>query len=255
MGFLNIIYFSFKKLINKKPLNTLKKYNQFKSSFKEKSTLLADNRFTCNWQDIWPCLHEATDTTAFDAHYIYHPAWASRILAKTKPTLHIDISSTLNFNAIVSAFIPIKFYDYRPAHLNLSNLTCDSANLLKLPFTDCSIESLSCMHVVEHIGLERYGDAFDPRGDLKAIKELCRVLKIGGQLLFVVPIGERARIQYNAHRIYTYKYILEYFKELELIEFAFITDDGQFIELATEKDTKNQKYGCGCFLFKKPSAS
>lgn len=136
--------------------------------------------------------------------------------------------------------------------MNLSNLSCGTANPLALPFADNAIDSLSCMHVVEHIGLERYGDAFDPKGDLKAIAELCRVLKTGGQLLFVVPVGGSARIQYNAHRVYTYQQIVEYFKALNLIAFAFITDDSRFIETASEKDTQGQRYGCGCFLFRKP---
>ena len=49
------------------------------------------------------------------------------------------------------------------------------------------------MHVIEHIGLGRYGDKFDYDGDLKAIKELKRVLAVGGNLLFVVPIGKEAK--------------------------------------------------------------
>jgi hypothetical protein len=59
------------------------------------------------------------------------------------------------------------------------------------------------MHVIEHIGLGRYGEALDPDGDLKAIRELVRVLAAGGNLLVVVPVG-RPRIQFNAHRIYDY---------------------------------------------------
>jgi hypothetical protein len=31
------------------------------------------------------------------------------------------------------------------------------------------------MHVVEHVGLGRYGDLMDPDGDLKAMRELRRV--------------------------------------------------------------------------------
>jgi ubiquinone/menaquinone biosynthesis C-methylase UbiE len=132
--------------------------------------------------------------------------------------LHIDISSALYFCAIVSAFVPIKFYDYRPANLQLSNLSTDSADLTCLPFNDASIESISCMHVVEHIGLGRYGDLLDPNGDLKAISELKRVLSTNGNLLFVVPVGGTPRIMFNAHRIYSYGQVISYFQDFELIE-------------------------------------
>ena len=76
------------------------------------------------------------------------------------------------------------------------------------------------------------------------------LLAIGGYLLFVVPVGQ-ARIEYNAHRIYSYEMIKEYFKELELKEFSLINDQGEFIENANAEIVKGQKYACGCFLFKK----
>lgn len=223
----------------------------FMRNFHEKSSLLADGRFDCDIDDIIPCLSDATETTSFDYHYVYHAAWAARMLADIKPTEHVDISSTVYFNSIVSAFIPIKFYDYRPAPLTLSNLECAAEDLLKLSFADNSIDSISCMHVVEHVGLERYGDAFNPKGDLIAISELIRVVSVGGYLLFVVPLGCKARIQYNAHRIYTYQQVLHYFEGLQLVNFSFITDQGDFIFNATEQNTHGQMYGCGCFLFQK----
>ena len=51
-----------------------------------------------------------------------------------------------------------------------------------------------------------YLSPIDPEGDLKAVKELSRVVTKGGSLLFVVPVG-KPRIQFNAHRIYSYKKI------------------------------------------------
>ena len=54
------------------------------------------------------------------------------------------------------------------------------------------MESISCLSVVEHIGLGRYGDALDPFGTVKAINELKRVLTKGGLLLISVPIGKNA---------------------------------------------------------------
>jgi SAM-dependent methyltransferase len=205
-------------------------------------------RFSHNLSDFYPCIKDKTNKTNFDKHYIYHTSWAARKVKEIGSTKHTDISSSLYFSGIVSAFVPVDFYDYRPADLNLSDLTSKRANLIELPFTDNSIFSLSCMHTVEHIGLGRYGDKFDPDGDLKAISELQRVLANDGSLLFVVPIG-RPRIEFNAHRIYSYEQILRYFQNLELKEFSVITDNGKFITNADSELVKTQKYACGCFWF------
>lgn len=212
-----------------------------------------DGRFNVCWKNRKLLLFDTTSKTFFDTHYIYHPAWAARILAKTKPEKHIDISSSLSFCSIVSAFVPIDFYDYRPADLKLSNLNSKKADLLNLPFSNESINSLSCMHTVEHIGLGRYGDPIDPDGDIKAINELKRVLAKDGNLLFVVPIG-KPKIQFNAHRIYSYTQIIDYFKNLKLVEFSLIPDNAKEIGIinnATQKQSDEQNYGCGCFWFVK----
>lgn len=209
-----------------------------------------DKRFKLSPRDFHPCLEDKTPKTEFDAHYIYHTAWAARKVKEISPQRHTDISSALYFSGIVSAFIPVDFYDYRPADLNLSNLKSASADLTRLFFSDNSLSSLSCLHTVEHIGLGRYGDPLDAQGDLKAIAELKRVLAPGGSLLFVVPVG-LPRIEYNAHRIYSYEMIKDYFKELTLKEFTLIDDSGQFIENASPESVKDQRYGCGCFWFTK----
>jgi SAM-dependent methyltransferase len=109
------------------------------------------------------------------------------------------------------------------------------------------------MHTVEHVGLGRYGDPIDYDGDLKAIGELKRVVRPGGSLLFVTPIG-RSRIQFNAHRIYSYSQILEAFAGFELREFSLVPDsekDGGLVENAPEEFADKQTYGCGCFWFVK----
>lgn len=210
-------------------------------------------RLPLRWEDARPCLDEKDPGHSFDHHYIYHPAWAARVLAQTKPNCHIDISSTLHFSTLISAFIPTTFYDYRAADVHLSNLHCMSADLLALPFDDESIESLSCMHVVEHIGLGRYGDHLDAAGDLKAISELKRVLATGGSLLFAAPVG-RARVCFNAHRVYSYEQVLDCFDGLHLREFALICDDDQgggLVMSASREMVDRQEYGCGCFWFVK----
>src|SRR6478735_947958 len=74
--------------------------------------------------ELRPYLDDRTSATSFDAHYIYHPAWAARVVKSINPNKHIDISSTLSFCTMLSAFIDTEFYDYRPAMLSLDDLTC-----------------------------------------------------------------------------------------------------------------------------------
>lgn len=220
----------------------IKEYNKFRSA--------KDQRFEIAFQDIYPCLTDKIRTTPFDHHYTYHPAWAARILAKTKPELHADFSSILYFGTMLSAFIPVKFFDYRPANIQLKGWEGSFADLCKLNIADNSFSSVSCMHTVEHIGLGRYGDPIDAEGDVKAIKELIRVTDTGGDILFVTPVG-KPRIEFNAHRIYSYELILQQFTNCKLEEFSLIPDNGGLIENADPKLIKEQNYGCGCFWFKK----
>ncbi len=241
----------FNKLISL--INYIRSYKLRKTFFKQVqlfSKLSCDNRFLFKKSDLFPCLYDATATTPFDAHYVYHPAWAARIVRKINPAKHIDISSILHFSTQLSAFIPTEFYDYRPAKLHLEGLITESADLNQLPFADASIESISCMHTIEHIGLGRYGDSLDPDGDLKAIKELKRVVKQGGSLLLVIPVG-RPRLQFNAHRVYSFEMIAEQFPDFELKDFSLITDTNEFLSPALPALVDEQSYGCGCFWFVK----
>ena len=227
-------------------------YEKFKHQF-NKFRSMKSNRFTLSWKNCIPCLDDWTGTCNFDTQYVYHIAWAARVLAETRPSKHIDISSSIYFPAIVSAFVPMDYYEYRPTDIFLSNLTTKHADLLELPFGTETVESLSCLHTIEHIGLGRYNDVLDPDGDLKSIAELKRVIRKGGNLLIAVPIGQ-SELLFNAHRIYSYDQITSYFSDLRLVRYDLIPDDAYktgMIYNATKNDTDIQIYGCGCFQFTK----
>ena len=70
-------------------------------------------RFRLVMSDFYPCVKDKTMTTGFDRHYVYHTSWAARKVKEINPVVHTDVSSSLYFSGIVSAFIPIQFYDYR----------------------------------------------------------------------------------------------------------------------------------------------
>ena len=206
------------------------------------------------FRNLYPCLYDNTATTVFDRHYVYHPAWAMRTIRKINPEFHIDISSTLHFSTMLSAFLPVKFYDFRPPVLLLPDLEVGHADLKNLKFQTESIKSLSCMHTIEHIGLGRYGDPIDPEGDIRAINELSRVTCPGGHLLIVVPVGIQ-KVQFNGQRTYSYDWIVTKFDDFILREFSLIPDNKNsgIIWDADPQTVILQENGCGCFWFQKVS--
>jgi SAM-dependent methyltransferase len=243
---------NFKKIVRKCIYVALSPFI-LKDYFAFRKSLIKNNLISTlrpRWRDFKPCILDKTVKTGFDAHYVYHTSWAARKVREINPAQHVDISSSLYFSGIVSAFIPVDFYDYRPADLKLSGLKSAHADLNALPFANNSIVSLSCMHTVEHIGLGRYGDTIDAQGDSKAITELKRVVSKKGSLLFVVPVGQ-PKIEFNAHRIYSYEQVMKYFGDGNFIlkEFSLITDNGDFLEHADPALVTQQKYACGCFWF------
>ena len=203
-------------------------------------------------KDLFPIIDNRTSSVDFDPHYVYHVGWAARILAESRPKKHVDFSSLSHFVTVCSAFLPIEHYDFRRPMFTLDGLDVGTADLTDLSFEDGELSSVSCMHVVEHIGLGRYGEQVDPEGDWKAIRELQRVTAIGGQLLFVVPVGKE-RVMFNAHRIYSFDTIVKAFNQMELQEFSLISLRGasRLIRYADPELVKNEEYGCGCFLFTK----
>ncbi len=233
---------------------------QFIESFKMLSAqeVRTTKRFSLEWNQRFPILEDDTTQTGFDRHYVYHVAWAARALQKIRPAIHYDFSSSLYLSATASAWFPVKFCDVRPADLQLDNLTLEKEDLTRLTLASETVESASCLHVVEHVGLGRYGDELDYDGDLKAARELKRVMRPGGDLLFAVPVGKESMVMFNAHRIYRCEQVLSMFADqFTLVELALIPDD-QPLGLVYNPSPEllaTQTYGCACFWFKKKHAA
>lgn len=200
--------------------------------------------------DAHPCLGDWVTTTPFDPHYFYQAAWLSRQLATSIPARHLDIGSDVKLIGSISAFLPIEFMDYRPLKVVLPGLQCTAGDILNLPMQTDSLMSLSCLHVVEHIGLGRYGDPIDPNGSKKAMSELRRVISPGGRLYLSVPVG-RTRTCFNAHRVFSPEEILLAFDNFELVSFSMVNDDGHFFFNCLPTDAIDSDYSCGMFVFQK----
>jgi len=202
------------------------------------------------WGDLYPCLLDWTVNTPFDAHYFYQGAWLGRKLKAVNPKNHVDIASSVLTISVLSAFIDTVFVDYRPLKANLSGLKSIPGDILNLPFENSSQSSLSCLHVIEHIGLGRYGDPLNPNGSIDAALELQRILAVSGNLYLALPIG-RERICFNAHRVHNPSTVLGLFPGLQLKDFSFVDDDGQFHPEVSLESARDLEYGCGLYHFQK----
>lgn len=202
--------------------------------------------------EIYPCLEDrGSGSQSGRGHYFFQDTWAMARILERPPSLHVDIGSRIDgFAGQLSAACPVEYIDIRPVSLGLDRFTMREGTLLALPYGDRTVESLSCLHVLEHVGLGRYGDPVDPDGSIKAARELGRVLAVGGRLVLGVPVG-RERVAYNAHRIFSPLSVIGWFADLRLVEFSALGDDGRFNRFVAPADYLAADYACGLFLFER----
>jgi len=221
---------------------------KFYNSYKKYKHLT--NAEELNILDFYPCIGDNTPTTPFDAHYFYQGVWAFREIREIGVKSHVDVGGEIRWVGLLSTVTEVTFIDIRPFETDLKDLIVKEGNILNMPFKENSVNSLSCLHVAEHIGLGRYGDKLDPEGTKKACGKLSRILAVNGNLYFSVPVGKQ-KTYFNAHRVHSPRTIIEYFKGLKLIELSGITDLGKFIENIDIDILEKSNYACGLFWFRK----
>ena len=87
-------------------------------------------------------------------------------------------------------------------------------------YPDNSFDVVTCISTLEHIGVGgRYLSDHDPEGDAKAMREIKRILKPGGQLLATVPYGARDVLPIN--KLYNKAKIADLFSGFEIISQEF----------------------------------
>lgn len=237
---------------NNNTLNTLK---QFANYFGQLRQLEKHERSkgspAIDYLRFYPILGETGSSQKVNSHYFHQPLWLYRHLLVTQPERHIDIGSQTNMLGYISHHVPLQYVDIRNPELkNVPGYSYVNGSIVDLPYEDDSVTSLSSLHVLEHIGLGRYGDPLDMNGHIKAIKEITRVIRSGGKLYISVPCG-RERLEFNAHRIFNPKTIIRLFDEFELISLSGIDRHDEYNSPISLEELSECSFGCGFFEFVK----
>ena len=202
-----------------------------------------------------PILNErAASAGTMSGHYFHQDLHVAQRIHAARPARHVDIGSRVDgFVAHVATFQPIEILDVRPLQSSKENISFRQADLMQLPQDMVgSTDSLSSLHAIEHFGLGRYGDPVDYRGHEKALLNIAEILRPGGTFYFSVPIGP-SRIEFNAHRVFSVRYLLTLLDTNFAVRyFSYVDDAGDFHPHVTLTDTDAaENYGChyGCGIF------
>jgi SAM-dependent methyltransferase len=204
----------------------------------------------------FPCLSEKSgESGAAKGVYFHQDLLVARRIYANNPQRHVDVGSRIDgFVAHIAVFREIEVFDIRPLSENIPNIKFVQADLMSEIGGHLAnyCDSLSSLHALEHFGLGRYGDPVEYDGYLRGLANLEKILAPGGKFYFSVPIGPQ-RIEFNAHRVFSIKYLLELFDgKYRIDHFSYIDDDKNLHENSTLADNRvdnnfDCRYGCGIF--------
>lgn len=178
--------------------------------------------FKINKNYLYPIISDKYSEAGNIGCYFWQDLWAAKLIYQSGVKSHFDIGSRIDgFIAhLLVMDVHVTLIDVREFSEeveNLNTIISDATNLEQVD--DESIESMSALCSLEHFGLGRYGDPIDPEACFQCFAAIQRKLKRNGHLYISVPIGKE-RVEFNAHRIFYPKTIIDCFEQMDLIEFS-----------------------------------
>ena len=191
--------------------------------------------------------------------YFHQALLVASYVFERRPQRHIDVGSRVDgFVAHVAAFRDIKVFDVRPlssaGHPNIKFIQADLMSpQQELP----TVDSVSCLHAIEHFRLERYGNPIDPEGHKKGLDNLLKMVSTGSTLYISGPIGRQNEVHFNPHRVFSPTDILTWCPGMPaaLVRFDYIDSARSAARDCRPTDIKmSTPYGLGTYTFSKRTA-
>jgi len=173
--------------------------------------------------------------------YLEYP-FAVKNLPKP-PAKVLDVGCAGSFFPLIVAALgyDVTACDIRPYeilnNLKFENFKFIQTDICKNSLPEGSFDAITCISVLEHIGLGgRYGAEEDSNGDFKMVEAIYKLLKSGGRAIITVPYGI-AEIFAPYHRIYDYSRIKKMKAGFNVIEENFYCYDknGDWKEYSAEE--------------------
>jgi hypothetical protein len=238
-------------------LKTARGFPRFLRDVRKYQKMNRSSSFRISLRYLFPVLTDRGESAGMaSGHYFHQDLWAAKQIFGRAPDRHVDIGSRVDgFVSHLLVFMPVTIIDIRQLESSVPglNFVRDDATNLSSIASD-SLGSISSLHAAEHFGLGRYSDPIDPSACFQFMNALQRVLAPGGRLYFSVPVG-RERVEFNAHRVFAPKTIVDSFPQLQLLSFSYVGDDGNLYEDSDLAAAAKCDYGCGLFQFTKPPAA
>jgi len=217
-------------------------------------------RFRSNYTGhfgLLPCLYDwYEDAGATRSEYFWQDLLVARKIFAANPKKHVDIGSRVDgFVAHVASFREIEVFDIRPITTQIPGMIFKQADFMS-PVEGMAgyCDSLSCLHVLEHFGLGRYGDPINTKGFECGLVNMAGLLRKDGIFYLSVPIGIE-RVEFNARRIFDPRKLVQLADSygLTLKEFASMRVGGALVQSSRPWDTiielSGFYYSLGIFVF------
>ena len=206
-----------------------------------------------------PCLHDRYEEGGVArGEYFWQDLYIARKIFHARPVRHVDVGSRFDgFVAHVASYREIEVIDIRPIQADVPGVRFRQMDMMSEKVAmEGYCDSLSCLHVLEHFGLGRYGDPLDLEGHVKGLRNLANLLQPMGRFYLSVPVGIE-RIEFNANRVFCPEKMLNLAAKTGLLleSFGWIASDNPVVEsidpMADIQNLKKMHYALGIFVFTK----